>query len=328
VSAAFTGSNGWGNSSASGSNQSVTDGTSTSVGSSPNPSNSGVSVTFTATITAAHSGAGTPTGSVVFTIDGTAGSPVAVNGSGQATYNTSSLSVGSHTVSAAFTGTGGWGNSSGNGSNQVVNGNTSTAVGSSLNPSVVGQNVTFTATVSAIGLGGTPTGSVTFKDGTTTLATVAVDGTGHAATSTSSLTQGSHTITASFMGTGVWTNSASSGLTQVVNADTTAPSIPQGVSATAGPGKGKITVTWSASTDPDDAVNHYEVWRSNKQNGSYSLVASPTTTSFVDNAGNNKTWWYYVIAVDSHNNKSAASAKVTATAPAHILANHGNHLGN
>jgi len=315
VSAAFTGTNGYGNSSGNGTNQSVTATTSTAVGSSPNPSSVGTSVTFTATVTSAG---GTPTGSVVFTIDGSAGSPVTVNGSGQASYSTSSLSVGSHTVSAAFTGTGGYSNSSGNGSNQVVNAiATSTSVSSNLNPSVIGQSVTFTATVTSGS--GTPTGSVTFKDGATTLATVTVDGTGHASTSTSSLSQGSHSITASFTATGNYANSTSSPLTQTVNADTTPPTVPQGVGATPGPGKGKITIAWQASTDPDDAVNHYEVWRSNKVNGTFNLIASPTTTSYVDNAGANKTMWYYVVAVDSHGNKSAASAKVTATAPARIV---------
>lgn len=314
ISAEFTGSGGYVNTTASAGTHNVTATTSTAVGSSPNPSFSGQSVTFTATVT---SGGGTPTGSVVFTIDGSAGSSIAVDGSGQATFNTSSLSVGSHTVSAAFTGTGGFGNSSGSGSNQVVKSTaTSTSVISSLNPSVIGQSVTFTATVTSTG--GTPTGSVAFKDGATTIATVTLDGTGHAATSTSSLTQGSHAITANFTGTGVWQNS-SGGVTQVVNADTTPPSVPTGVSAAAGPGSGKITISWSASTDPDDAVNHYELWRSNKLNGGYSLIASPTGLSYLDNVGKKQTRYYYVIAVDSHGNKSAASVKVSATAPNQIV---------
>ena len=312
VSAAFTGTGGWGNSSGNGGNQQVNDGTSTSVGSSPNPSNLGQSVTFTATVTAADNGAGTPTGSVVFTIDGNAGSPVTVNGSGNASYSTSSLGLGSHTVSAAFTGTGGWQNSSGNGASQVVNGPTTTVVGSSLNPSVTGQNVTFTATVTSNGGGGIPTGSVTFLDGATTLATVAVDGTGHASTSTSSLSIGSHTITANFSGTNGWQNS-SGNMTQTVNADTTPPSVPSNVTAVSGAGRGNITVSWSASTDPDDAVDHYEVWRSNKLNGSYTLVASPTTTSYVDAAGHNQTRFYFIVAVDSHGNRSGNSAKVSGT---------------
>src|SRR5207253_7996640 len=56
---------------------------------------------------------------------------------------------------------------------QTVNqAGTTTAVSSSVNPSVFGQSVTFTATVSAVAPGaGTATGTVTFKDGATTLGT-------------------------------------------------------------------------------------------------------------------------------------------------------------
>src|SRR5581483_7146951 len=53
---------------------------------------------------------------------------------------------------------------------------TSTALRSSISPSVFGQNVTFTATVTAQQGGRTPSGSVTFKDGTTTLGTGTLNG--------------------------------------------------------------------------------------------------------------------------------------------------------
>ncbi len=59
--------------------------------------------TFTATITA-QTGNLTPTGTVQFTIDGTnSGNPVALNGSGQATFSMASLTVGSHSITAAYT---------------------------------------------------------------------------------------------------------------------------------------------------------------------------------------------------------------------------------
>jgi len=51
---------------------------------------------------------------------------------------------------------------------------TTAALTSSLNPSAVGQSVTFTASVS--GAGGTPTGTVTFKEGATTLGTGTLSG--------------------------------------------------------------------------------------------------------------------------------------------------------
>ncbi|MDX6531732.1 MAG: hypothetical protein QOH41_4022 [Blastocatellia bacterium] len=76
--------------------------TSTAVTASPNPSNSGQSVTFTATVT---STAGTPTGTVQFKDGGTSiGSPQALNGSGVATFSTSSLTAGIHTITADYSG--------------------------------------------------------------------------------------------------------------------------------------------------------------------------------------------------------------------------------
>ena len=74
--------------------------TSTTVASSANPAPSGQLVTFTATV--AVSGA-TPTGTVQFSIDGTTvGVPVTLN-NGVATYATSTLTTGAHTVAAAYT---------------------------------------------------------------------------------------------------------------------------------------------------------------------------------------------------------------------------------
>ncbi|MCT8971348.1 Ig-like domain repeat protein [Microbaculum marinisediminis] len=62
--------------------------------------------------------------------------------------------------------------------NAAQAGPTATRVESTLNPSTVGQNVTFTATVSG---GGAPDGDVTFKDGPATLGTGTLDRVGHGA---------------------------------------------------------------------------------------------------------------------------------------------------
>ena len=95
--------------------------TSTALASAPNPSTFGQSVTFTATVT---SGSGVPAGTVTFTEGATTwASNIAVNGAGQAAFSTTALSVGSHTLTATFTGASGWLGSSGNNaaSPQVVN---------------------------------------------------------------------------------------------------------------------------------------------------------------------------------------------------------------
>src|SRR5207249_4364363 len=126
---------------------------STSIGlnSSLNPSVFGQSVFFTALVTS-QTGS-TPAGTIQFVIDGNAfGNPVVLSGGMAASPTTSSLSVGSHTVQARYTGDSNFLNSSGTLSGgQVVNRPrpvaTMTRVSSSVNPSVFGQSVTFTATV-------------------------------------------------------------------------------------------------------------------------------------------------------------------------------------
>lgn len=97
---------------------------------------------------------------------------------------------------------------------------TTTTLGASPSPSAQNQPVTFTATVAAVMPGnGTPTGQVTFLDGSTTLGQATLDGNGVATYTTAALGVGSHAITASYGGDATF--AASSGnRTQVVNADT------------------------------------------------------------------------------------------------------------
>ena len=74
------------------------------VSSSKNPSLPGDAVSFTLTLNAVAPGAGTPTGSVQFKLDGTnTSSPVALSG-GTASFSTSTLLHGTHTVAAEYTG--------------------------------------------------------------------------------------------------------------------------------------------------------------------------------------------------------------------------------
>jgi Bacterial Ig-like domain (group 3)/FG-GAP-like repeat len=77
---------------------------------------------------------------------------------------------------------------------------THVALSASTKTPAAGQSVKLPATVSASVAGsGTPTGSVTFRDGTKTLATVSLAG-GKATFTTSTLAAGKHTITASYTG--------------------------------------------------------------------------------------------------------------------------------
>jgi hypothetical protein len=82
---------------------STTVSTTTSISGNPNPANEGTAVTFTSIVTPA-SGAGIPTGTVTFTVDGGAGTAEVINGIGQATYSTSTLASGTHTINASYSG--------------------------------------------------------------------------------------------------------------------------------------------------------------------------------------------------------------------------------
>ncbi len=173
-------------------------------------------MTFTATVT----GGGNPVtpGTVTFTEGTTAlATNVALNGSGQATFTTTTpLAVGDHTITATFNGTTNFATSSGTVTQTVNQIATTTALASSPNPSTFDQAVTFTATVTGGGNPVTP-GTVTFRDGATVLATIALDGTGEATFTTTALAVGDHTITATFNGNTNFATSTSTPLTQTVN---------------------------------------------------------------------------------------------------------------
>ncbi|MFI0904088.1 Ig-like domain-containing protein, partial [Streptomyces sioyaensis] len=174
--------------------------TTTTVTSSPDPSTFGQPVTLTAHVAPVAPGSGTPTGTVTFVIGGGGGGTVtAPLVGGNASVTTSTLSVGTHPITATYSGSANFAASSGT-DTQTVQGlaSTVTTVTSSPDPSVFGQPVTFTATVTSL-LGPTPTGTVTFViAGGPTLTAPLVAGT--ASVTTSSLSVGSHAVTATYSG--------------------------------------------------------------------------------------------------------------------------------
>lgn len=101
---------------------------------------------------------------------------------------------------------------------------TTTALSASATTVAGGTSVTFTATVTPTSGTPTPTGTVTFKDGTTTLGTGPVNGSGVATYATSSLSVGSHSITASYGGDTLNAASVSTAVTVTVTVIGTAAS--------------------------------------------------------------------------------------------------------
>lgn len=215
---------------------------STALTSSPNPSGVGQSVTFTATVTAVPPATGTPTGQVTFAQGNTILAQAPLNSSGQVSFSTSALAAGSDTITATYASDSLFAASSGSRVQTVQSTfTTTTTVSSSANPAVFSQPVTFTATVTSSG--GTPTGTVTFKDGTTTLGTSALDGAGHATFTASTLSVASHSITAAYNGSATFNPSTSSALTQTVNKDGTASA----VTSSLNPSVRNQTVTFTAT---------------------------------------------------------------------------------
>ena len=223
--------------------------TNVALSSSANPSLPGAPVTLTATVTPV-SGGSTATGSVVFKDGSTTLDTVALNGSGVATYSSSVLSEGSHNITATYGGSATLHGKVSPVLAQVVSkGNTSVTLASSANPALPGASVTFTATVAAVSGEGTPTGSVVFKDGTTTLSTVALNGSGIATYTTSALAEGAHSITASYGGSSSYNTSVSPVLTQSIAGTFT-------VTSTASSGGGSLADTLATAVPGSFVVFH------------------------------------------------------------------------
>jgi hypothetical protein len=133
---------------------------------------------------------------------------------------------------------------------------TTTTLASSANPSNVGANVTFTASVT----GTSPTGTVNFRDGGASIggcSAVALSGVGNtrtAACSTASLAAGGHSLTAVYSGNGANAGSTSSALSQTVNNAATTTTLATSLTPSA-PG---ATVTFTATvsgSSPTGNVN-------------------------------------------------------------------------
>jgi hypothetical protein len=193
-------------------------GSTTVVTSSLNPSAFGQPVTFTAHVNAAAPASGTPTGSVTFFVDGSSQSTVAVDASGNASVTLSSLSGGTHSITATYGGDSNYGASAATALSQTVSqAGSNTVLASSVNPSLFGQSVSFTATVTPTFVGGgTPTGTVTFLVDGSNQTQATVNAAGHAILTLSSLTRGQHTITATYSGDSSFATSTASPLTQTV----------------------------------------------------------------------------------------------------------------
>jgi hypothetical protein len=202
---------------------------STAVASSNNPSIIGTAVSLTASVTSPVTG--TLTGTVTFQ-DGTSVLGTGTLSGGAATFITSGLTAGTHSITAVYSGDANFAGGTSPALMQTVNRvASSTSVASSNNPSIFGSTVTFTATVTSSATS-IPTGMVTFQNGAATLGTGMLSG-GNATLATSALVGGAHSITAIYGGDASFASSTSPGLTQTV-ADFSLSASPTVAAATAG----------------------------------------------------------------------------------------------
>jgi hypothetical protein len=187
--------------------------TTTALSSATNPSSFGQSVTLTAQVTT--NGSSAPTGTVTFRNGTKTLGTESVNGSGVATLSTSTLPLGSNSLTAEYNGDPSNSQSESALSQTVNQATISLALTSSPNPSQSGKPVKFTATLTSSG--GIPKGQqVTFSYNGTQLGTANVSAMGTANFTTKTLPVGSDMVTATYAGSTDY-SSASGTVTQTVN---------------------------------------------------------------------------------------------------------------
>jgi len=193
---------------------------------STNTSPPGQTITFTANV--ADQYYSPVVGNVIFYNGTTMLATVPVNASSAAVYSTAALPIGVHSITACYvpaldkSGTYDFKSGCSPAIPETISlpgtvNTTSTTLTSSLNPSVVGQTVTFSATAATTGsFISTPAGTVTFYDGPNQIGSGILNN-GVATLAISTLAAGQHNITADYLGSSTMAPSTSAILAQQVN---------------------------------------------------------------------------------------------------------------
>ncbi|HZS28168.1 MAG TPA: Ig-like domain repeat protein [Candidatus Angelobacter sp.] len=214
----------------------------------------GQNVIFTATVDKG-TGINVPTGTVTFHEGATILGTGAVDSSGNATFQTTTLTGGSHSITASYGGDTLY-LSSGS-SVLVIDVTTSgatpttTGLGSDTSNGVFGNAVTFTATVAHATGATAPTGTVTFDDGAVSIGSTAVNAQGTATLQTSGLGVGSHNVTANYGGDSTYAASTSIAVAVVVRGPTTLAVAASAANPTVG---ANVTFTATLTTTGSQAI--------------------------------------------------------------------------
>lgn len=200
----------------------------TALKSSLNPAKPGQKITYTAAVT--PSGSNAATGSVAFQDAGVTIATVQLSNN-VAAYKTSYGSIGSHSITATYSGDANNPGSTSDMLTQLIQGTSKTTVLTSGSPSSLGQPVAFTASMTST-YGSIPNGdTVNFYDGKALLGSATVSG-GAATYTTSALTAKTHAIKAVYAGDENFQSSTAT-VTQVVVKDATTTTVSSGLSPSA-----------------------------------------------------------------------------------------------
>ena len=123
---------------------------------------------------------------------------------------------------------------------------TTTTLSAAPTSAAAGTAINLTATVAEVGGSSVPTGTVTFKDGATTLGSMTLNGTGIAVYTTSTLAVGAHSITAAYGGDAANGTSTSTSASVTITA-AAAPTVTIGVAPTSIVLGQSATLTWSST---------------------------------------------------------------------------------
>jgi M6 family metalloprotease-like protein len=264
--------------------------TATTLVSSDDSSVVGQSVTFTATVTSGV------TGNVIFR-DGDATLATVPLSGNQATYTTSALAAGTHSITAEYAGNAENARSTSDSLQQQVRQPSTTSLTSSSNPSADAAPVMVAASVPD-----DATGHVAFYDGAELFAYGYPTG-GVATVERTWYQPGTHWVTAQYSGDSIYEPSTSAVLYQVVQPEAGAPT---GLVATATSAT-QVSLTWNAVP----TASYYYVQR--LANGEYSYAGSPTASSLLDSGLTANTTYFYSIAAVSPSSEFFWSAPEPAT---------------
>jgi hypothetical protein len=198
-----------------------------------------------------------------------------LNSSGVATLNVSFSTPGNHPLTVSYPGAGFFQAATSNTVNETVNTlGTTLGLTSSVNPVNVNANTVLTAT--ATSTSGTPTGTITFLDGTTVLGTAPLNASGVATLTVSFSAPGTHPLTANYPATGAYQAATSNTVNENVQNFTPTITLSSSVNPVLIGGSTTLSATVASSAGtPSGTVTFYD---GGKSIGTGTLNASGVAT--------------------------------------------------